>query len=444
MKLSLLKKNKEMYSKKTHSSTTRENNKFSLANAFCYRRSNSGKTIAKHPKTFGSKDEEINTTNVRKQKKTKLPNINNSPSRIVTNNNNNNICKNKTTKISPLAATPASNKSSNEKFLLPMNPKRRFLTNPLSNVKKVQVDNCTTKIITPVTTSLNPLTGIFEISDCLAKSECENIIAKAEEYALRYGWTYDRHKFFPTVDIPTKSVATLRPISNTILNTLVFPQVRKQFGLHDATFTVADEFIVKYAVDGDDRSRDKLDAHRDGSLISYNILLNDSNDFNGGGTYFECINHTVTPKQGSMLLHCGKLRHSGRKITRGTRYILIGFLDVHSKALEDVRKDQKKDLQTDKAWLNTLWKPLRRFFVGDVVRCRGYHVQRGSVKGLSYTYEARVTKIRYGTNYVTIEYFPNREYSTFSGKCATTKVITADNILSVKSSRTRESLRSWK
>ena len=60
MKLSLLKKNKEMYSKKTHSSTTRENNKFSLANAFCYRRSNSGKSIAKHPKTFGSKDEEIN------------------------------------------------------------------------------------------------------------------------------------------------------------------------------------------------------------------------------------------------------------------------------------------------------------------------------------------------------------------------------------------------
>ena len=62
-----------------------------------------------------------------------------------------------------------------------------------------------------------------------------------------------------------------------------------------------------------------------------------------------------------MLLHCGKLRHSGRKITRGTRYILIGFLDVHSKALEDVRKDQK-DLQTDKAWLNTLWKPLRPDF----------------------------------------------------------------------------------
>ena len=108
------------------------------------------------------------------------------------------------------------------------------------------------------------------------------------------------------------------------------------------------------------------------------------------------------------------------------------------------KDDIQKDLQTDKAWLNTLWKPLRRFFVGDVVRCRGYHVQRGNVKGLSYTYEARVTKIRYGTNYVTIEYFPNREYSTFSGKCATTKVITADHILSVKSSRTRESLRSWK
>ena len=81
-----------------------------------------------------------------------------------------------------------------------------------------------------------------------------------EDYALRNGWTYDRHKFFPTVDIPTKMVSAIQPICKKILNNIVYPQVRKQFCLHDATFTVADEFIVKYAVDGDDRSRDKPDA----------------------------------------------------------------------------------------------------------------------------------------------------------------------------------------
>ena len=86
----------------------------------------------------------------------------------------------------------------------------------------------------------------------------------------------------------------------------------------------------------------------------------------------KCIDHTVTPNQGSMVLHCGKLRHSGATITSGTRYILIGFLDIHSIALEDVRKDLKKNLQTDKAWLDTLWKPLRHFFVNDVIQLRGY------------------------------------------------------------------------
>ena len=58
-----------MYSKKTHSSQHVKIINFHWQMLFCYRRSNSGKSIAKHPKTFGSKDEEINATNVRKRKK---------------------------------------------------------------------------------------------------------------------------------------------------------------------------------------------------------------------------------------------------------------------------------------------------------------------------------------------------------------------------------------
>jgi hypothetical protein len=406
-------------------STTRDNSsKFSLAGALCYRRSSSN--AAKQSKCFGSKDEDIHHSNLRRHKKTKLPTIA-SPKTVF------NSINAKKSKISP---------ASKEKILIPINQKTRFGRSSSPKLHKVVVDCKTTKIVTPVTTPLNPLTGIIEIRECIPKSECLNIISKVEDYALRNGWTYDRHKFFPTVDIPTKNVSAIRPICQTILENIVYPQVRKQFCLHDATFTVADEFIVKYAVDGDDRSRDKLDAHRDGSLISYNILLNDASEFAGGGTYFECINHTVTPEQGTMVLHCGKLRHSGRKITRGTRYILIGFLDVHSTALEDVRKDQKRDLQTDKVWLDTLWKPLRQFFIGDIVRCRGYHVQHGSVKGLPFTYEGRIVKIRYGTNYVTIEQYPS--YDLKYPRKSHTKIITADNILSIKSSKVKGQLCSWK
>eukprot|EP00944_MAST-04C_sp_MAST-4C-sp1_P004441 g4441.t1 len=311
----------------------------------------------------------------------------------------------------------------------------------MPKTKIVRIDDNTTKIVTPVTTCNNPLTGIFEIRDCVTQADCVNIIQSAEKYALRSGWTYDRHKFFPTVDIPTKNVPSLRPICDTIHNTIVYPLIRKLFGLHDATFTIADEFIVKYSVDRDARSRNRLDSHRDGSLISYNILLNEAKDFVGGGTHFECIDHTVTPNQGSMVLHCGKLRHSGATITSGTRYILIGFLDVHSIALEDVRKDLKKNLQTDKAWLDTLWKPLRQFFVNDVIQLRGYKLRKSGLKGLSYTYEARIVKIQYGTDYITVEYYPHGQ-GLARNRC--TKVISPKDIVCVKRSVVRNSLKNWK
>ena len=67
--------------------------------------------------------------------------------------------------------------------------------------------------------------------------------------------------------------------------------------------------------------------HHDGSFLSFNILLSDTNDFNGGGTYFD-DGLTTHLEQGDILIHSSRIRHAGLPITKGTRYLLVGFINI--------------------------------------------------------------------------------------------------------------------
>ena len=74
--------------------------------------------------------------------------------------------------------------------------------------------------------------------------------------------------------------------------------------------------------------QNSVGPHRDGSVLSFNILLNDSSEFDGGGTWFDHTSQTHHICQGDVLVHSGKLRHAGMPITRGERFILVGFVDA--------------------------------------------------------------------------------------------------------------------
>ena len=91
-----------------------------------------------------------------------------------------------------------------------------------------------------------------------------------------------------------------------------------RFGFPPAThsYTLRDLFFVKYEVDGNGAQAD-LPLHQDGSLVSFNILLNPATDFEGGGTFFEATATTYLIEQGDALFHCGGLRHAAAPITSG-------------------------------------------------------------------------------------------------------------------------------
>lgn len=153
---------------------------------------------------------------------------------------------------------------------------------------------------------------------------CFWLIEEAEVYAIMNGgWTKKRHLNYPTTDLPVNLMPRIKtPIFNLVMQN-IFPIIAKTFSLNCYLLSIKDIFIVKY----DSNEQNFLDFHKDGSLISFNILLN--NEFEGGGTIIRHENKEslYESNTGDLFIHCGKILHSGRAITYGKRYLLVGFVE---------------------------------------------------------------------------------------------------------------------
>lgn len=175
------------------------------------------------------------------------------------------------------------------------------------------------------------------------------------------GWTTGRHAAYATTDLPCSAVPEVNRWVRASLRARVLPRLARRHGWlpRDAAQTAAladadaegppdaadaarlayrDLFFVQYsAAPGRQRG---LAMHRDGSVISFNVLLNSPLDFEGGGTYVEEDGRSYQIGQGECFVHSGKLRHGGAPITRGERYVLVGFVDVLDPDEELEEEDQ--------------------------------------------------------------------------------------------------------
>lgn len=150
------------------------------------------------------------------------------------------------------------------------------------------------------------------------KHECDMMIHEAERHADVKGWTQKRHENYPTTDIPVTELNLTYPMVMSKVYELVIPALASLFEFDKRAIDVYDLFLIRYSA----HQQNRLVQHHDGSLFSFIIPLND--DFDGGGTHLDGETHR--PDVGEALLFCGQQKHSGVAITRGTRYVLAGFL----------------------------------------------------------------------------------------------------------------------
>ena len=198
-----------------------------------------------------------------------------------------------------------------------------------------------------------PLKNIICIEKFLDVKSCNYIIEKAEKTNL---WSTNRHDNYPTTDIPFDNIVEIK--SNTKQNIInkIINNVKKYYNLEDkCEIDPFDVFVVKYDING----QTGLDIHRDHSEISFVLLLSDPNNFEGGGTYYKEKNILINPQhQGSLALHCGKTKHSGKYISKGVRYILIGFFNIKSNKILNISKNDKDYMKLelpDKRFYDYLW-----------------------------------------------------------------------------------------
>lgn len=161
-------------------------------------------------------------------------------------------------------------------------------------------------------------------NDIYGKNLCEWIIFESEEYAkYNGGWTTSRHENYATTDIPVNKIVTIfRYILYSFQN--IFEKIQRSYCLLENTeFNIKDLFVVKYS----ENAQNSLDLHHDGSFFTVNILLSNTSDFEGGGTYFN-DGTTTFLEQGDMLVHSGMIKHAGLSITKGKRYLLVAFIGV--------------------------------------------------------------------------------------------------------------------
>ena len=165
----------------------------------------------------------------------------------------------------------------------------------------------------------------FTYNQVYSADMCQYIINECEQYAKHNGgWTKTRHANYPTTDLPVDNV---RPIVGLILQSLgtIMNKIQSSYNLDNkVSINVRDLFVVKYSHD----AQNFMDMHKDGSVLSFSILLNPAFEFKGGGTYFD-DGLTVFLNQGDMIIHSGKIKHVDIvTIIEGVRYLLVGFVDL--------------------------------------------------------------------------------------------------------------------
>jgi hypothetical protein len=182
----------------------------------------------------------------------------------------------------------------------------------------------------------------------LNAATCKRLVEAAECAAeARGGWTTERHKKAATTDLPFSLLGGERQSGfnhwkETFVRQILRPLLLRDYGADFKGFN--DLFLVKYSAGSE--SQRALKVHRDGTLISFVLQLNDS--FEGGGTTIEALGESLLHNVGDLCIHCGWLRHGGAPVTSGERYVLIGFCNVEAPWLDPSIFDRSHPIHTMK------------------------------------------------------------------------------------------------
>ncbi|XP_024120410.1 multifunctional procollagen lysine hydroxylase and glycosyltransferase LH3 isoform X2 [Oryzias melastigma] len=161
---------------------------------------------------------------------------------------------------------------------------------------------------------------------------CDQLVETMEDHG---GWSGGSHKDerlaggyenVPTVDIHMNQIGFEKEWLK-FLKDYIAPVTEKLYPGYFPKAHAIMNFVVRYRPD----EQPSLRPHHDSSTFTINIALNRKGvDYEGGGCRFLRYDCKVeSPRKGWSFMHPGRLTHyhEGLPTTRGTRYIMVSFVD---------------------------------------------------------------------------------------------------------------------
>jgi len=143
----------------------------------------------------------------------------------------------------------------------------------------------------------------IHIRSVLSDEETAHSLQLAKDYAATTGcWEQpdqERHATYSTCDFAVDECGELVSYLDEIaLHERLWTHLSNLYGIAREDMNFLDFFCAHYQANSDDdhddggaaaKTMDRLEAHRDGSLLSFTITLNSPDDFEGGGTFFDAL-----------------------------------------------------------------------------------------------------------------------------------------------------------
>lgn len=161
---------------------------------------------------------------------------------------------------------------------------------------------------------------------------CDDLVETMEDFGE---WSGGNHKDerlaggyenVPTVDIHMTQIGFEKEWLK-FLKDYISPVTEKLYPGYYPKAQAVMNFVVRYRPD----EQPSLRPHHDSSTFTINIALNNKHqDYEGGGCRFLRYDCNVeSPRKGWSFMHPGRLTHyhEGLPTTKGTRYIMVSFVD---------------------------------------------------------------------------------------------------------------------
>ena len=174
-----------------------------------------------------------------------------------------------------------------------------------------------------------------------SREECASVIQKAEEHFQQTNggeWTTQKSGQYQVAGFLLQEVPAVREWFIQTVRTKLFPILAKTFPdfCNAEDLCVDNSYLFKYTPETGRRT----DIHTDSGCLSFTIALNGPDEYEGGGTWFQGLEENdegvLEMEAGQVTFRVGGVKHCGRAVTSGTRYIIGGFC-LHRRKPETVR-----------------------------------------------------------------------------------------------------------